>query len=81
MTTVNMHQAKTHLSRLVQQALEGTPVVIAKSGTPLVRLTPVNSSRGPSRIGFMKGQIGSVPDDFDSMEASLVQEMFEGSAP
>jgi len=68
MQTYNIHEAKTHLSRLVEQAAKGEPFVIAKSGKPMVKVVPLDAP-GPSqvkRFGFMAGQI-RVPDDFDQM--------------
>jgi prevent-host-death family protein len=78
MQTYNIHEAKTHLSRLVEQAAKGEPFVIAKSGKPLVKVTALNAP-GPSQIkrfGFMAGQI-SVPDDFDQMAEAEIVKMFE----
>ena len=78
MQTYNMHEAKTHLSRLVEQAAKGEPFVIAKAGKPLVKVIPLNAP-GPSeikRFGFMAGQI-SVPDDFDQMAEAEIVKMFE----
>lgn len=79
MRTVNMHEAKTHLSRLVQRAAEGEPFIIAKAGKPLVKVVPVDApAEGKrSRIGFMKGMI-KVPDDFDTMFQEEIEEMFYG---
>lgn len=79
MRTVNMHQAKTHLSRLVREAVNGEPFVIARAGTPLVRVTAVEAKTPTktSRLGFLDGQF-SVPDDFDTMFADEIQAMFEG---
>lgn len=64
MKTVNLHAAKTHLSRLVDEAVDGQHVVIAKAGKPLVRLVPVGAGR---RAGFGadKGRI-QLRDDFDA---------------
>jgi len=75
--TVNIHEAKTHLSRLVEQAAKGEPFVIAKAGKPLVKVTAVDApSAGPTkRLGFMAGQI-SVPDDFDRMGSAEIALMF-----
>ena len=78
MQIYNIHEAKTHLSRLVEQAAKGEPFVIAKSGKPLVKVIPLNAP-GPSQIkrfGFMAGQI-SVPDDFDQMAEAEIVKMFE----
>jgi len=64
---VNMHQAKTSLSRLVQRALSGEEVVIARNGKPLVKLVPVTQERQPRVPGKYKGQIWIAPDCFDPM--------------
>jgi prevent-host-death family protein len=72
-----MHEAKTHLSRLVDQAAKGETVVIAKAGKPLVKLVPVDAPTRPSRFGFMKGEI-KVPDDFDTMGQAEIERIFYG---
>jgi prevent-host-death family protein len=79
MRTVNMHEAKTHLSRLVERAANGEPFIIAKAGKPLVKVVPLDAaSEGKSsRIGFMKGAF-TVPDDFDTMFAAEIEEEFYG---
>ncbi len=77
MRTVNMHQAKTHLSRLVREAVDGQPFVIARAGKPLVRVTAVEEAPRKRLIGCLDGQF-SVPDDFDTMFADEIQAMFEG---
>jgi prevent-host-death family protein len=79
MRTVNMHEAKTHLSRLVERAANGEPFVIAKAGKPLVKVVPLDAAddKKPSRIGFLDGQF-EVPDDFDTMFADEIEEMFYG---
>lgn len=80
MPTVNIHEAKTHLSRLVEQASSGMPVVIAKAGKPLVKLVPVDAPDVPrqvQRIGFLDGQ-ALVPDDFDTMFQAEIEAMFYG---
>lgn len=68
MKTVNIHDAKTHLSRLIEQAAKGEPFIIAKAGKPLVKVTAIEAplGGGERRLGFMSGQI-TVPDDFDCM--------------
>ena len=76
MKTVNMHEAKTHLSRLVDEALRGEPFVIARAGKPLVKVTMVDAPE-PRRTGFLKGVV-AVPDDFDTMFADEIAAMFEG---
>ena len=64
---VNMHQAKTSLSRLVERALAGEEVVIARNGEPLVKLVPVLKERKPRVPGRYKGQISIAPDCFEPM--------------
>ncbi len=78
MRTVNMHIAKTHLSRLVKAAADGEPFIIARAGKPLVKVVAIDSpvSRG-RRIGFLAGQI-TVPRDFDRMGSGTIQNLFEG---
>jgi prevent-host-death family protein len=81
MQTINIHEAKTHLSRLVEQAAKGEPFVIAKAGKPLVKVVPLNApeSSQQKRIGFMAGQI-AVPDDFDRMGEADIERLFGGGA-
>ncbi len=64
--TVNMHQAKSTLSRLVERALAGEDVIIARNGEPLVRLVPVAKERKPRVPGRLKGKVWMAPD-FDEM--------------
>jgi prevent-host-death family protein len=77
--TVNIHEAKTHLSRLLEEAVNGEPFIIAKAGKPLVRVTRIDEAetRPKRRIGFLAGQF-SVPDDFDQMHAEEIVRLFEG---
>ena len=77
MLTVNIHEAKTHLSRLVDQAANGEGFVIAKAGKPLVKVTSLETPTAPTRLGFMLGQ-GVVPDDFDTMGQEEIEAMFYG---
>ena len=79
MRTVNIHEAKTQLSRLVEQAAKGEPFVIAKAGKPLVKVMPLDAPEAGEmkRLGFMAGQI-SVPDDFDTMGAAQIERRFAG---
>ena len=76
MKTVNMHEAKTHLSRLVEGVEKGEPFIIARAGKPVVKVTLVEQP-APRRTGFLKGQV-DVPDDFDRMFEEEIQAMFEG---
>jgi prevent-host-death family protein len=75
--TVNIHQAKTHLSRLVERAAGGEPFVIAKAGRPLVKVVAIDSPAPAAerRLGFLAGQ-ATLPDDFDTMEASEIERLF-----
>ena len=65
MKTVNMHQAKTHLSRLVEEAAEGTEIIIAKAGKPRARLVACAPARKQRVLGRSKGKIW-ISDDFDA---------------
>jgi len=73
--TVNIHEAKTQLSKLVERASKGETVIIAKAGKPMVKLTAIDQPAKPQRIGFMKGQI-NVPDDFDRMGDAEIAKLF-----
>jgi prevent-host-death family protein len=79
MKTVNIHEAKTQLSRLVEEASKGEPFVIAKAGKPMVKVTALHAPVGTEtkRLGFMAGQV-SVPDDFDRMGEAEIQRIFSG---
>ena len=81
MKTVGVHEAKTHLSRLIDQAVKGEPFVIAKGGTPMVKVMAIDtpSAGQQRRLGFMAGQ-GSVPDDFDRMGGEDILRLFETGA-
>ena len=72
---VNMHQAKSSLSRLVQRALEGEEIVIARNGEPLVKLVPVPKERKPRVPGRYKGKVWMAPD-FEFTDAEI-EELFE----
>jgi prevent-host-death family protein len=79
MRTVNMHEAKTHLSRLVDEAAQGKPFIIAKAGKPVVKVTALDAPSGAQvrRLGFMAGQI-AVPEDFDRMGSIEIEQLFGG---
>jgi prevent-host-death family protein len=81
MRIFNIHEAKTHLSRLIEQAVEGEPFVIAKAGKPLVKVVPVDAADVGTtpRIGFLAGEI-AVPDDFDQMGRDEIETLFGGKA-
>jgi prevent-host-death family protein len=77
MTTVNIHAAKTHLSRLVEQAAAGEEVIIAKAGTPLAKLGPLAPvGRKKRRLGLLAGRM-KVPTDFDAPLPSDIIDAFE----
>jgi prevent-host-death family protein len=77
MTTVNIHEAKTHLSRLVEKASKGESFIIARAGKPLVKVVPLEypEQTAKRRIGFMEGEI-TVPDDFKAFGREEIEEMF-----
>lgn len=79
MLTVNIHDAKTHLSRLVDQAVQGESFIIAKAGKPLVKVVALEAgdTAGAARLGFLAGEI-EVPDDFDRMGEQDIARLFEG---
>ena len=79
MVTVNIHEAKTQLSRLVDQAAKGEPFVIAKAGKPLVRVAALDAPAAPQRLGFLAGEI-VVPKDFDRMGESEIEALFGARA-
>lgn len=75
MVVVNIHEAKTQLSKLVDQAVNGEAFVIAKAGKPLVKVTALDSPAPPQRLGFLSGEI-SVPKDFDRMGEVEIAALF-----
>jgi prevent-host-death family protein len=77
MRTVNIHEAKTQLSRLVDQAAKGEAFIIAKSGKPLVKVVPLDRDerRPGTRLGFLAGEIAT-PDDFDRMGQEEIERQF-----
>ena len=79
MVTVNIHEAKTQLSRLVDRAAKGEPFVIAKAGKPLVKVAALDAPAAPQRLGFLAGEV-AVPDDFDRMGGSEIEGMFGAGA-
>ena len=78
MQTVNIHEAKTHLSRLVEEASQGKSFIIAKAGKPMVIVLPISEEdhNVKQKMGFMTGEI-SIPDDFDSMGENEILMRFE----
>jgi prevent-host-death family protein len=75
MVTVNIHEAKTQLSKLIDQAVKGEAFVIAKAGKPLVKVAAIDAPQTPQRLGFLAGEI-SVPDDFDRMGEAEIAALF-----
>jgi prevent-host-death family protein len=77
MKTVNIHEAKTQLSKLIEKASKGESFIIAKAGKPVVRVTALSAPTAAQvrRLGFMAGQI-SVPDDFDRMGQEEIERIF-----
>lgn len=79
MDTVNIHEAKTQLSKLVDRAARGESFVIAKAGHPMVKVAALDAPAPPKRLGFMTGEI-AVPDDFDRMGEGEIAALFGGGA-
>jgi len=79
MQTVNIHAAKTHLSRLIDAVIEGEEIVIARAGRPVARLVPLQQEAKPGRrqLGILAGKL-NVPDDFDAPLPEEVLRDFEG---
>ena len=76
MKTVNMHEAKTHLSRLVEGAVRGEAFIIAKSGKPLVKVIALDAvATEPRRLGFLVGQ-AMIPDDFNTIGSVEIDALF-----
>ena len=74
---INIHEAKTHLSRIVDEVAAGAEVIIAKAGKPMARLTPLIVARRPKKLGLLKGKI-KVPDDFNAPLSDDEIARFEG---
>lgn len=79
MKTVNIHEAKTQLSKLVEAASKGEPFIIAKAGKPVVKVTALTAPADDQmkRLGFLAGQI-TVPDDFNQMGSDEIEKLFGG---
>jgi prevent-host-death family protein len=75
MVTVNIHEAKTQLSKLVDQAVKGEAFVIAKAGKPLVKVTALEAPAEMQRLGFLAGEI-AVPEDFNRMGEAEIAALF-----
>jgi prevent-host-death family protein len=81
MKTINIDEARAHLSCLVKEAAEGNAFIIAKAGKPMVKVTPLSKSDfdGSAKLGFMAGEI-TVPDDFDTLGAEAIHSLFQGGS-
>lgn len=81
MQTVNIHEAKTQLSRLMALAGQGEPFIIAKAGKPLGKVTAIHAVNEAQhrRLGFMQGTM-TVPDDIDTMGGDRIAALFAGGA-
>jgi prevent-host-death family protein len=77
---VNIHQAKTHLSRLLQRVAGGEEITIARAGVPVARLVAVEPSRTPRPMGMYRGEL-HVPDDFNDPLPDDLLALFEGRKP
>lgn len=76
MATINIHEAKTNLSKIIARVVAGEEVVISRSGEPVAKLVPLaEPPKGPSLLGLLRGQI-DVPDDFETMFDKEIEEMF-----
>ncbi len=75
----NIHEAKTHFSRLVERAISGEEVVIGKAGKPVARLVPYVEDRGPRLPGGWKGRV-RIADDFDELPEAVAA-AFRGERP
>jgi prevent-host-death family protein len=75
---INIHEAKTHLSRLVEQAAAGREIIIAKAGKPLARLVPLANAARPKKLGQLKGTI-TVPNDFNAPLDAETLALFTGN--
>lgn len=80
MLTVNIHDAKTQLSKLIAMAVAGQPFIIAKAGKPMVKVEAIEVVETPrrSRLGGLSGKVAAIPDDFDTMFQKEIAEMFYG---
>jgi prevent-host-death family protein len=82
--SVNIHEAKTNLSKLVEEAAKGEPFIIAKAGKPMVKVVAVDAPehREIRPIGFLEREFREgrfkVPDDFDRMDEEYIAKLFEG---
>ena len=77
MLQVNIHEAKAHLSKIVDRAANGEEFIIAKAGKPMVKVIPISTTQKPKRVGgFLKGH-ATIPDDIDTMGNEEIAAIFE----
>lgn len=75
MKIVDLNEAKKNLSRLIAEASNGSPFLIAKAGTPLVKVLPIKKQRPSQRTGFLAGAY-SIPEDFDQLASEEIENQF-----
>jgi prevent-host-death family protein len=78
MPTINIYEAKTQLSKLVDMASEGTDVVIARNGKPVAKLTAIKEIKPTYKLGLLKGKGGWLAADFDAPLPEEILAQFEG---
>ena len=78
-TTVNIHEAKTQLSKLIERVEHGEEIIIARAGKPAVRMIALEAEKPKSRLGFLKGRGFVVPDDIKTPFKEEIEEMFYGN--
>lgn len=76
-SVINIHDAKTNLSRILEEVAAGAEVIIAKAGKPMARLTPIHSTPREKKLGLLEGKI-QVPDDFNAPLDEEILQAFEG---
>ena len=77
---INIHQAKTHFSKLIVRVLSGEEITIARAGVPVARLVPVKSANKTRPMGMDRGKIW-IADDFDSLPDDLLKDFYSGELP
>ena len=80
MQTVNIHEAKTHLSRLLESVIAGEEIIIAKAGHPVARIAPLRASDKPRQPGILEGKL-KIADDFDAPLPEPIASAFRGEQP
>lgn len=77
MRSINIHEAKTHLSRLAEDVAAGEEIIVAKAGKPKMKLVPIDSAKKKIKFGVLKGKI-KISDDFDAPLPTEILDAFEG---